>query len=134
MNDIAPLNYERWAVVVSPLLVPEAQEVKSAFGSRQTEQLVQVGASLGRLDTRKKESLIEQSLRQPEQRSRIPGFKPPRSPPPTTSHPSEWLLRQPLPMAAIASARNQSAPALRTILKLYTPPALPVVHRVRLDG
>jgi len=34
VDIVAPLNYERWAVLVSPLLLPDAQGEKPAAVSR----------------------------------------------------------------------------------------------------
>ena len=134
MDGIAPFNYERWAVMVSPLLVPDVVGVKSAFGLRHDEQLTQVSASLGQLDSRKKESLIEQEVPPPPSQRNATKTQSPPPPLPTTSHPAEWLLRQPLPMAVIASARGQSAPDPRKITQLYTPPDSPPGSSVRISG
>ena len=87
MAEIAPLNYERWAVIVSPLLVHDAPYVTPASGARHAEQLTQVSASLNRLDSRTKESLIEQNIRPPDARRKAPQREP--EPSLTESHPSE---------------------------------------------
>jgi len=132
MNDIAPLNYERWAVIVSPLLVPDAPEGGYAVPLRHPEGLVQVGASLGRLDSRKKESLIEQTFQPVGVRRKVPERKP--APPPATSHPPEWVLRQPLPMGTLASARNDSVVDIRKAIEAYAPRQPTPDPSVRVSG
>ena len=135
MVDIAPLNYERWAVIVSPLQVQEVQGGGYAVPLRHPEGLVQVGASLSRLDSRKKESLIEQKVPPPEQRHKVSRSKPQPPPPlPIKSHPPDCLLRQPLPMAAIASARNQTVVIPGKVIGLYTPPEVAFVPSMRVSG
>lgn len=128
---IAPNNYERWMVIHSPLLVAEAG-AGGRWGFRHTEGLVEVGASLSRLDSRNKESLIEQSL-QPGKRPRKVFNSKPQAPL-MTSHPGEWVLRQPLPMATLVRARGHEAVDPRKVTGLYThaEPAAPT--RVRLSG
>ncbi len=134
MVDVAPLNYERWAVIVSPLEVPGAQGGMYAVPLRHLEQLTQVSASLDNVDSRKKESLVEQAVKPPEARRKVPKPKPAPPPSPTTSHPAEWLLRQPLPMEVLASARNQSALDPRKITELYRPPESTPGSNVRVSG
>lgn len=48
MLPIAPLNYERYTVVVSPLLVPDAAPAKAALAARETEPVTPLSAELYR--------------------------------------------------------------------------------------
>ncbi len=132
MSEIAPLNYERWAVVISPLVVSDPPGVLPGSGARHAEQLTQVGASLNRLDTRKKESLIEQSIQPVELRRKI--LKRKSEPPSITSHPAEWVLLQPRPNEIFNSDRNQPALGARKIVELYEHPDPTPVPAVRISG
>jgi len=123
MAEIAPLNYERWAVIVSPMVTQGALNVRPPGEARHTEQLIQIAPSLGRLDSRKHESLIEQTLRPAEARRRLIERK--RVAPPVTSHPGGLRLRQPLPREALDSAGNLPVPDSQTVTQLYTPPEPP---------
>ena len=132
MAEIAPLNYERWAVIVNPLPAPDTWGERAPAVARHTEQLVQVSPSLNRLDTRKKESLIEQTLKPAAVRRKILERKPVASP--VTSHPAGWVLRQPLPIKIFTSAGDQPAPDPGKVIELYTPPEIPPGPGVRLSG
>lgn len=132
MFDIAPLNYERWAVIVSPLQVFDAWDVKPASPSRHAEQLTQVSATLSRLDSRTKESLIEQSIQPAKLRRKILKRKP--EPPSITSHAAEWLLSLPFPNGIFNSARNQPALDPRKITELYKHPENTRGPAVRISG
>jgi len=132
MAEIAPLNYERWAVMFSPLWVHGAPNATPASGARHAEQLTQVSASLNRLDSRTKESLIEQSIQPMVMRRKIP--KRESEPPSITSHPAEWVLLQPLPNEIFTSARNQPALDPRKITELYKQPETTLGPAVRISG
>ena len=132
MVDIAPLNYERWAVIVNPLQAPDTRGERAPAEARHTEQLIQVSPSLNRLDTRKKASLIEQTLMPAAVRRKIIERKPVASP--VTSHPAGWVLRQPLPIEIFTSAGDQPAPDPGKVIELYTPPEIPPGPGVRLSG
>ena len=58
MVDVAPLNYERWAVIVSPIQASDVRGVRPTYDARHIEQLIQLAPSLNNVDSRKKESLI----------------------------------------------------------------------------
>ena len=132
MVDIAPLNYERWAVIVSPLLVSDAREVKPTTASRHAEQLTQVSAALSHLDSRKKEGLIEQNIQPMVLRRKT--LERNSEPPLTESHPAEWLLLLPLPNGIFNSARNQPALDPRKITELYDHPETTRGPAVRISG
>ncbi len=57
MLNIAPLDYERYAVLVSPLLVPDAARVEAKPPPRHAEQLGPVSAALNRPGLRTGEGL-----------------------------------------------------------------------------
>ena len=59
MSAIAPLDYERWAVLVSPLLMPGAGHVGAKAPPRQAEQLGSVNATLSGTGSRAGEGLRE---------------------------------------------------------------------------
>jgi len=130
--NYAPLNYERWAVMVSPLHGIEAPGVVPGFGARQAEELTQVSAATSRLDSRKKESLIEQTIRPGKVRRKI--LKRKSAPPPLTSHPAGWALSQPLPDGIYASARNPLTVDPRKVTELYKHPEPARVPSVRISG
>ncbi len=132
MAEIAPLTYERWAVIVSPLQGGEAPGVLPGSGARNAEQLTQVSASLNRLDSRTKESLIEQSIQPVKVRRKIP--KPKSEPPSITSHTAEWVLLQPLPNEIFNSDRNQPVLDPRKITELYKHPEPTPGPAVRISG
>lgn len=120
MAEIAPLNYERWAVMVSPLLVPDAQNAKSTAASRHAEQLTQVSAAPSRLGSRTDEGSIGQNnqpvgLRRKtlDRRSESPA---------TESRPAERLLSLPLPNGIFNTAQNQPALDPRKVTELYEHP------------
>lgn len=48
MSDIAPLDYERYAVLVSPLQIPETYSPPSVKPGREVETLSQVSADMRR--------------------------------------------------------------------------------------
>ncbi len=132
MAEIAPLNYERWAVIVSPLQGAEAPGVLPASGARHAEQLAQVSASLNRMDSRTKESLIEQSFQPEIVRRKI--SKPKSEPPSITPHTAKWVLLQPLPNEIFASARDQPALDPRKVTELYKHPEITPGPTVRISG
>ncbi len=57
MADIAPLDYERWTVLVSPLLAPGAAYVEAKPPPRHAEQLGPVSTALNRPVSRTGEGL-----------------------------------------------------------------------------
>ena len=118
MVDVAPLNYERWAVIVSPIQASDVRGVRPTYDARHIEQLIQLAPSLNNVDSRKKESLIEQTLKSPDVRQKFPKPKP--EAPPVTSHPAGLVLRQPLPIGVFTSALDQAAPDPRKVTELYT--------------
>ncbi len=132
MAEIAPLNYERWAVVVSPLQVSDAPEAKPTTASRHAEQLAQVSAAPSRLGSRPGEGSIGQN-NQPV------GLRPKTlerhsEPPVAESQPAEWVLLQPLPNGIFNAARNQPALDPRKITELYKHPEPTPGPSVRISG
>ena len=132
MAEIAPLNYERWAVMFSPLWVHGAPNVTPASGTRHAEQLTQVSASLNRLDSRTNESLIEQSIQPMVMRRKIP--KRESEPLSITSHTGGWVLLQPLPNGIFNVAQNQPALDPRKVTELYKQPETTLGPAVRISG
>jgi len=120
MLDIAPLNYERWAVVVSPLQVPGGQHGESSPPLRQTERLGQVNASLSGTSSRAGEGLREPVSRSMELRQETHKRDP--APPLNGSYPTDfnWFFLLP------DGIRNlmQDRPALdpRKVTGLYDHP------------
>ncbi len=130
--NIAPLNYERWAVVVSPLHGLEAAGALPGSGVRHTEQLTQVSASLSHLDSRKKEGSIEQNIRSADMRRKAPKRNP--APSPVRSHPGGWVLSQPLPDGIFTAARNLTAPNPGKVVELYKRPEPAPAATLRVFG
>ncbi|MBC8339524.1 MAG: hypothetical protein ISR51_00175 [Rhodospirillales bacterium] len=131
MAEVAPLNYERWALIVSPMVTQGGLGVPPGYEARHTEQLVQISPSLGRLDSRARESLVEQTLKPPESHRKAKGLERKRPAPPLTSHPAGLVLRQPLPREIFTSAGNLPVPLPQTVAELYTPPETP--HHASVD-
>ena len=63
VNIIAPLDYERWAVLVSPLLAPGAGHVEAKQPPRHAEQLGPVSGELNRPGSRTGEELRKPDFR-----------------------------------------------------------------------
>ena len=133
MAEIAPLNYERWAVIVNPMLAPDTGGVRPSYEARHVEQLIQLAPSLNNVETRKKESLIEQTLKPTEGRRRILVNKP--EGPPVTSHPVGMVLRQPLPGEIFTSAGEElPSPDPQSVTVLYAPPEITLHPSVDVIG
>ncbi len=117
MFDIAPLNYERWAVMVSPLLVDSAPDVKPASAARLAEQLAQLSVSPRLLGSRTGEGLIEQNIHPMELRRK--SLERNSEPPLNGQPPAEWLLLLPLPNGIFNSAPSQPASDPGKVMELY---------------
>lgn len=134
MADIAPLNYERWAVIVSPLEVAAVQEGGYVVPLRHPEGLVQLGASMSSVDSRSKESLVEKTLGPEKAPQKISKSKSAPPPAPPVSNPTDMVLSQPLPMEVIASAREQPVPNRNEVLASYVPVQEPSAPVIRVTG
>jgi len=132
MFDIAPPDYERWAVVVSPLQVPEYRDVTATSALRHTELLAQVSASLSHLDSRKKEGLAEQDVQSATLTRNT--LKRSSEHPSTKSYSAKWGLLQPLPVGIYNTALNQSTLEPQKISKLYKSPETTRGLAVRISG
>ncbi len=117
MFDIAPLNYERWAVMVSPLLVDSTPDAKPASAARHAEQTAQLSVSPRLLGSRTGEGLIEQKIRPME----VPRKSLERNsePPLNGQPPGEWLVILPLPNGIFNSAPSQPALDPAKVTELY---------------
>lgn len=132
MFDIAPLNYERWAVMVSPLLVDSAPDVKSIAAARHAEEFTQLSASPRTLGSPIGEGLTEPDIRPEELRRKT--LKRESEPASITSHPAEWLLVQPFPSGIFNSAPNQPALDPGKVTELYKHPEPTRGPAVRISG
>lgn len=120
LNIVAPLDYERWAVLVNPLLVPSAVQVEAKSPPRQAEQLGAVNAALNGTSSRAGEG-----LREPISRSMGLGrnsiernsASPLTVPPPTDLN---WFFQ--LPGGARGSMQDRPAIDPQKVAELYVSP------------
>ncbi|MFQ5763392.1 MAG: hypothetical protein ACE5GT_00545 [Rhodospirillales bacterium] len=132
MSEIAPLDYERWAVLVSPLLAPGAAYVEAKQPPRHAEQLGPVSAALNRPGSRAGEGLNGSDSRPmelgPKTLERDPEH-PLNGPHPTDLN---WFFQ--LPSGVRDSMQNQPALDPQKVTERYEFPEKPRGATVRLSG
>jgi len=120
LSIIAPLDYERWAVLVNPLLVPGGQHGESGPSPRQAEQLGQVNASLSSTSSRAGEGLREPVSRSTGLRQETQKREP--APPLNGPHPTDFNWFFLLPNGSRGLMQDLSAPVSRIVAGLYDHP------------
>ncbi len=132
MLIIAPLDYERYAVLVSPLLVPGAQHAEAKPPPRRTEQLGPVNAALSGTGSRTGEGMREPVSRPMGLRRKTLELDQERLL--NGPHPADLSLLFPLPNEIFNSARNQPALDPRKVTELYKHPETTRGSSVRISG
>ena len=132
MLNIAPLDYERWAVLVSPLLVPGAPHVEAKPPPRHAEHLGPVSAALSGTGSRAGEGLREPVSRLMGLRRKT--LERDQARPLNEPHPTDLSLLFPLPNGIFNSAQNQPAIDPRIVMELYDHPENTRGTTVRISG
>jgi len=132
MSDIAPLDYERWAVLVSPLLVPGAQQVEAKPPPRHAEQTGPVSAAPSGTGSRASGDQMGLGARPAKLPRRA--FERDSEHPLNGPHPTDlnWFFR--LPNETRDSMRDQPAIEPRRIVRLYEHPEKTRGTTVRVSG
>ncbi|NQV84559.1 MAG: hypothetical protein HQ494_12135 [Rhodospirillales bacterium] len=120
MLNIAPLNYERWAVIVSPLQGQGAEHVEAQSSPRQVEQTGPVSAALSGTSSGAGETLRESDSRELEVRRNSFNRNPEH--PLNRPHPTDLSLLFQLPIEILNSLRNKPTLDPRTVTGLYDRP------------
>ncbi|MCH7485588.1 MAG: hypothetical protein IIC04_01195 [Proteobacteria bacterium] len=132
MLNIAPLEYERWAVLVSPLLIPEAERVGAKPPPRLAEPVDPVSAEIYRHGwvaggrpkgpgTRSTEVPRKSHERNPEHPLEGP-------------HPTDLNLLFRVPIEILESSQDRPVVDARNVTGLYEHPGNPLATTVRLSG
>ncbi len=123
LNIVAPLSYERYAVLVSPLLVPDVLPVTAKPPSRQVEQLAPVNPTSRRAGSHP-EAVLKKSISQTvdvPQSSPVQSRTRPLHGPPLPD--ARNFLS--LPVHSVGSMRDQTIPDPRKLVRLYEHPENP---------
>ena len=132
MMNIAPLDYERYAVLVNPLSVPDAAHVDANPPPRRIEQIAQVSTKLSRPDSRAGEELKGHGSRPTDLRRKLTEHDPGH--PLNAPHPTDlnWLYQ--IPNEAGKSIQDQPTIAPLTVVELYDRPGKTRGATVRISG
>lgn len=129
---IAPLDYERYAVLVNPLLAPGAEHTEAHPPTRQTEQPGPVNAALSGTSSRAGEGLREPVSRPMEVRRK--SFERGPEPPLNEPYPTDlnWFFQLPSGVRESAQGRPVLDPWIVT--GLYDHPETPRGATLSVSG
>lgn len=122
MSDIAPLNYERWAVLVSPLQGQDAVHAGAKPTPKQLEQTGPVSAALSGTSSGAGETLKKSDSREIEARRK--SLERESEHPLNGPHPTDlnWFFQ--LPGGVRESLQDRPVPGPRIVSGLYDRPEI----------